>query len=236
MNHILLTQEDFIHSDQVCLNGPRAEHIVKQLKATLGSCIKLGLLGGHCGYGIVKCIDAAGVVLRVELGHRPPAPSPVKLVLALPRPKVFKRVIRSVVELGVKEIHLINTWKVDKSYWQTPLLNEESLAKTFSLGLSIAKDTIAPKLKIHKRFKPFVEDDLPIMVGSDKAFIAHPSQNIFPSQVNTATWLAIGPEGGFTEYEATLFNANGFSSVSLGERILRVETAVSAAIGRLNPI
>ncbi|MGB5364685.1 MAG: RsmE family RNA methyltransferase, partial [Polyangiales bacterium] len=43
-------------------------------------------------------------------------------------------------------------------------------------------------------------------------------------------WCALGPEGGFTEEESLLFERSGFSLASLGTRVLRVETAVPAAL------
>jgi RsmE family RNA methyltransferase len=45
--------------------------------------------------------------------------------------------------------------------------------------------------------------------------------------------LAIGPEGGFIAEEIASFERIGFHAVSFGPRILRVETAVSALVGRL---
>ena len=47
-----------------------------------------------------------------------------------------------------------------------------------------------------------------------------------PEQV----WCAIGPEGGFTDAEVGLFKEAGFSVASLGTWVLRVETAVPAAL------
>jgi RsmE family RNA methyltransferase len=45
--------------------------------------------------------------------------------------------------------------------------------------------------------------------------------------------LAIGPEGGFIPYEIDMLKAAGFEDVSFGERILRVEHAVAALVGRI---
>jgi RsmE family RNA methyltransferase len=54
-----------------------------------------------------------------------------------------------------------------------------------------------------------------------------------PRDVQQAVTLAIGCEGGFIPYEVDLLAQQGFVPVELGERILRVETAVTALIARL---
>ena len=51
--------------------------------------------------------------------------------------------------------------------------------------------------------------------------------------MNTPIILAIGPEGGFIAEEISSFERIGFQPVTMGERILRVETAVAALIARL---
>jgi RsmE family RNA methyltransferase len=45
--------------------------------------------------------------------------------------------------------------------------------------------------------------------------------------------IAVGPEGGWTDFEIERFDALGFLPVSLGRRILKVETAVPYLFGAL---
>jgi hypothetical protein len=56
-----------------------------------------------------------------------PRPLPLTVVLALPRPKMLRRILRALAEVGVKELHLINSYRVEKSYWQSPLLAPTAL-------------------------------------------------------------------------------------------------------------
>jgi RsmE family RNA methyltransferase len=236
MNLILLHQKDFIDSNLVRLHGRRFEHACKILKVTIGKRLQVGLIGGKAGSGTVTSIDATALEVKITLDKSPPAPIPITLILAMPRPKVFKRVLQGLTAFGVKEIILLNSWRVDKSYWQSPCLKPEALREQLILGLEQARDTILPNIQLQQRFKPFVEDDLPELAVDSCALVAHPgSSQSCPANLQEKITLAIGPEGGFTPYEVDLLVNAGLKQVHLGARPLRVETAVPALIGRLLP-
>lgn len=135
--------------------------------------------------------------------------------------------------MGVEKIVLLHSYRVDKSYWQTPFLQQ--IDQYVTLGLEQAGDTIAPDIEIYKRFKPFVEDVLPTWISPEKpAYVAHPYAEInMPYAIKHGCTLLIGPEGGFIPYEVDLLEKNGCQAVSLGNRILRTETAISYVLGRL---
>ena len=156
------------------------------------------------------------------------------LVLALPRPKMLRRILRTVAELGVGQLHLINSYRVEKSYWQTPALAEAAIRDYLTQGLEQARDTVLPRIHCQRRFKPFVEDTLPGLVGAGTALLAHPGPYPrCPGNLAGDTVLVIGPEGGFIPYEVTKLKEAGCRPVSLGPRILRVETALTSLLGRL---
>ena len=136
--------------------------------------------------------------------------------------------------MGVKRLYLINTWRVEKSYWQTPWLSDSNIREQFILGLEQGCDTALPEIIIKKRFKPFVEDELPNIISNTKALVAHPiGSTPFPVALNQQTTLAVGPEGGFIDYEVTKLVEAGFESITLGNRILRVETAIPVLLSKL---
>jgi RsmE family RNA methyltransferase len=157
----------------------------------------------------------------------------VHLILALPRPKVLRRIIMDAVTLGVERISLIHSYRVDKSYWQSPFLQQ--LDDYVTLGLEQAGDTISPEIQMYKRFKPFVEDVLPTFISDQKpAYVAHPyAEQQMPHAIQHSCCLIVGPEGGFIPFEVDLFKKNGCQARRLGNRILRTETAVSHILGRL---
>jgi 16S rRNA (uracil1498-N3)-methyltransferase len=236
MNLILVSDSDFTDHQLVSIRDPRRlQHIFDIHQITLGDEMKVGQLNGLMGAGIVVACTADEIQLRVTFDRSPPPPLPVTLVLALPRPKMLKRSLQTIATLGVKKIYLINSYRVEKSYWQTPLLSEEAIHEHLLLGLEQGCDTRMPEIHLVKRFKPFVEDELPGIVGKSRALVAHPyTDKVCPAQIDYHITLAIGPEGGFIPYEINLLQqACGFEPVSLGERIMRVETVVPYLLGRL---
>ncbi len=233
MNLIILNPED-INEGKALITGLKLEHILTHIKPVVGETLKAGILNGPIGEGTVTEISETGLALTLNLQNPPPPPLPLKLILAMPRPKVLNRVIQHAASMGIKEIYIIKTWRVEKSYWETPMLDEESLYRQMITGLEQSRDTILPVINIRKRFKPFVEDELPEIIRGALALVAHPAGEMeCPRGVNSPVTLAIGPEGGFIPYEIDALQKIGFETVSIGERILRVETAIPFIIGRL---
>jgi RsmE family RNA methyltransferase len=170
----------------------------------------------------------------VTLEDAPPAKLPLTLVLALPRPKVLNRVVAAATSLGVARIYLVNAWRVEKGYWSSPRLGDDNLRAQRVLGLEQARDTVLPELHLRRLFVPFVEGELPALAEGAEKLVAHPRADAeLPARAAGAVTLAVGPEGGFIAAELESLRAVGFRPVSLGPRVLRVETAVAALVGRL---
>ena len=107
MNIILLEQADWLSHDQVALNDRRYIHLRDILKTDIGAMVRVGMLNGDVGTGEVTSIDNHGARLRVTLDQAPPPRHPNDIVLSLPRPKMLRRVLRTVAEMGVSTLHLV---------------------------------------------------------------------------------------------------------------------------------
>ena len=234
MNLALLFEEDFVTTDRAVLSGRRLTHLHEVLKVSEGDLIPVGKVNGDIGTGRVVSLTDARADIVVDLAAPPPPPLPLTLILTMPRPKMFRRVLQTCATLGVKDIWLINSYKVEKSFWQTPWLSEDNLRENMTLGLEQARDTIMPEVHVRKLFKPFVEDELPALLRDKRALVAHPgTATPCPMHLDLPTALCVGPEGGFTPYEVGKLEEAGCESVHLGPRILRVETAVPVLVSRL---
>ncbi|WP_312916782.1 16S rRNA (uracil(1498)-N(3))-methyltransferase [Stutzerimonas kunmingensis] len=234
MNLLLLDTADFIADDRVLLRDRRLTHLQQVHRAEAGEQLRVGRVGGNMGSGQLLRLDAHEAELQVSFNQPPPAKLPVTLLLALPRPKMLRRVLQTVAAMGVPRLVLLNSYRVEKSFWQTPFLEPAAIHEQLILGLEQARDTVLPEVIIEKRFKPFVEDRLPQLAADTLGLVGHPGDFPHcPRAVTQPVTLAIGPEGGWIPYEVDKLAAAGLRPVQLGERILRVETAVSALLARL---
>lgn len=232
MNLIVLCDDD-ISGNTAVITGRRLQHVLTYIKPQAGDTLRAGMLNGAMGECRVSEISRSRLVLELNLDTEPPKPLPATLILAMPRPKVLNRVLQHASAMGIKRIYIIKTWRVEKSYWETPLLEEDSLREQLIAGLEQGRDTLLPEIQIRRFFKPFAEDELPEIMRGSVGMVFHPVGEVCPRGIDYAVTMAIGPEGGFIPYEIDALQKIGFRSVSLGERILRVETAVPYICGRL---
>ncbi len=233
MNLVLLDDEDFVDDDRVRLRGRHFDHITTQLRKGCGETIRIGRINGLLGQGVIRTVSAESLTVEVNLDEEPPVPLAVTLILALPRPKMLRRLLRGITSMGVKSLYLINSYRVDKSYWSSPLLHPDNIREQLCLGLEQGRDTLLPQVYLRQRFRPFIEDDLSGISRSTTNLVAHPGGGrAFPCQPQVPACLAIGPEGGFIPYEIDKLREINFGVVHIGERILTVETAVAALLSR----
>lgn len=234
--NLLLLKSDNLTGNRAHISGRQLQQLINVQRCAVGDSIRVGEIDGSMGRATILELNESQALLKVDLDSPAPPPIPLTLILAMPRPKMLRRSLQTIAAMGVKQIYLINSFRVEKSFWQSPFLKPEAIEEDFILGLEQSRDTQLPELHIRKRFKPFVEDELPAIIKDSRNLLAHPLTDIrCPIDIQQPTTLAIGPEGGFIPYEVEMLNTAGFETVHIGPRILRVETAVPALISRLFP-
>lgn len=233
MNRILFSAEEWSAGEVLRLGGARARHVREVLRAEPGAVLKLGLLNGPRMRGRVLGWEGETVVLALEAGEVPPRP-PVDVLLALPRPKVLRRLLPQLVAMGVGRLYLTNAARVERNYFDTHVLSEAALREACVEGLTQAGDTLLPEIRVVRALRPFVEDELGGLTAGMGRVLFHPQaagEGWPPSQGRVLA--AFGPEGGWVPFELELFAAAGFAAVSLSPRILRTDTAVIGAMALL---
>ena len=236
MNLLLLEPEE-LEAGMVTLSGRRAGHLQKVLKVTPGDTVRVGVVAGQMGTGEVLSVEPGAVRMRIALSQEPVTDLHVELILALPRPIMLQRILKQATVLGVRRFHLIRSRRVEKSFFHSPVLESEKIRALLLEGMEQAMDTHLPEVSIHHRFKPFMEDVLPGLVG--QGLIADPGGSGTLGRIPVSgepgqrLLLAVGPEGGWSEYELECFAEQGFYGFTMGNRILHVDTAVVALLAQL---
>jgi RsmE family RNA methyltransferase len=234
VNLLLLEPGELAADGEARLAGRRARHVREVLRCRPGDRISVGQLGGLTGPAEVLACGDGELVLRATLTEAPPPPSPVALLLALPRPKILRKVLQATAAMGVKRLVLLGSYRVEKSYWGSPVLGPERLRAELLLGLEQGKDTRLPEVELARHFKPFVEDRLDEVFPGAR-LLADPGAprrlEALPRPAGGAA-IAVGPEGGWTPYEGAELARRGFAAFSLGPRPLRVDQAVPFIVGQ----
>ncbi|MSO56410.1 MAG: 16S rRNA (uracil(1498)-N(3))-methyltransferase [Acidobacteria bacterium] len=239
MNLVILEPGEVGHAGQVALSGARAAHLQRVLKAAPGHDIRVGLLNGPFGVGTVQSVADGTVALRCVFDASAPRRPQVDLLLALPRPKVMRRLWAQLAALGVGQIILCNAERVERNYFDTHVLAPECYRPLLIEGLQQARDTWLPKVAIHRQFKVLVEDELDGLFGSGLRVVADPGTDtpvgaVASKAVGQRILLAIGPEGGWNAFELELLAAHGFQPIGMGSRTLRTDTACVALLALVN--
>ena len=118
VNLILLASNEVNASAGATLSGPRADHLLKVLKVAPGHRVRVGILDGPLGVGTVESVTPETVDLRCALEATiPPRPN-IDLLLAVPRPKVMRRLWAQIAALGVGQIVLTNAERVERNYFR----------------------------------------------------------------------------------------------------------------------
>lgn len=216
------------------LEGRRRRHAEEILRARQGDRLRVGEIGGQLGAGEILRLDREVLELRVRLEGEPPRKLPLRMVLALPRPPVFRRVLSTLANLGAESILVVGTARTERSFWQSRVIEVDAIRERLLLGLEQARDTVLPTVRLHRYFESLVEEQLPEWVEGRRALVAHPGAGTpCPHSIEAPVTLFVGPEGGLLDHEVERLGRIGFEPIDLGDRILRVEPVIPLLVGRL---
>lgn len=158
----------------------------------------------------------------------------LRLVIALPRPKALKRLLQTAASFRVAHIDLVNAWRVSKSYWDSPAVEQGALEHQLWLGCEQGRHVWLPSIRTHRLLMPFLR-----ALGAEESptprLVAHPDSALWLRDVDRSTeaaTIAIGPEGGWIDKELATLEEHGFQKVSVSKSILRSEIALAATLAQ----
>lgn len=238
MNRILFESSE-ISAGIATFGGARARHVVDVLHGSVGQIIKTGEINGLSGESVIEEISGGeNLTVKVKVNHhREGLGAWADLVLAPPRPRVFKRLLPQFAAMGVRRIFLVGAKKVEKDFWGATILKEENYRPLLLDGLMQCGETELPVIECRRNFRRFIADEIENIAAGGEKYVAHPAENatVYPTENSRRATIAIGPEGGWTDEEVAALEDRGFKRYSLGRRILRTDTAAIALLSQLMP-
>ena len=244
MNLLILNDSDQQSNNQFIISDYRSDHILNILKLSAGSQLNIGLIDKCTGIGIIEKIDNKKITINIqECNENIRAQSKIDIICALPRPQTIKKILFIAGMTAVRNIYFIRANRVEKSFFQSPLLDEKEYSKHLIEGMSQGKQIFLPKVSFHSKFKLFFEDYLPDIISNDKNSFkllpdvetTHTINSVYEKS-DSNLLLAIGPEGGWVPFEIDMMESLGFRKFKLSDYTLRVEHALMASISQLELI
>lgn len=270
MNLLIVFEHEREDDGTVIVRGERAHHLVSVLKAAPGSLVRMGQPGLGRGEATVISASPDEVVLQPGTLDKADSSNGVELIVGLPRPQSLKKVLQLAGTFGARRVVFTGAFRVEKSYFHSPVLRPEQILEQLRLGMEQGVTTWLPQVAITDAFRGLFNEGgmtslalassaqvVPPSPLSSLALVAHPpgaelrpealggnggdmrdytlASPAFrqPIAAGSDITVAIGPEGGWGRKELTSFADRGFRLLSLGNRILRVETAVCALFAQL---
>ena len=238
MNCLLLLPTEIHDNSRAVLLGARAKRAFELHGLRVGASIRAAVLNSGLGRASVLESSAERVELDFNITEAPAPRTPYDLIVAVPRPQTVKKVIQLSTMFGISSLHFIRAERCEKSYLSSTALEAPQIEEQIILGLEQAVDCCAPRVLIHQKFRPFVEDVLPqLMEGQARRLYVADTRSSAGAQCleagDSGAVCAIGPEQGWNDFELQCFSSAGAQCISLGSRMLRVEVAATALLVRM---
>ncbi|KAL1524304.1 hypothetical protein AB1Y20_019206 [Prymnesium parvum] len=235
----------------------RTKHVREVLRGEDGSQLRAGVLdAGSTDEATVmwhppNALDERS--LQVSLGPagrmlRPLAENMrprLDLLLAMPRPRQFARLLPMIASLGVDNLWVTGAQRVELNYFSSHLLRKDNAAGLRAAlveGCEQSGDTAIPRVHVRPNLRKLLNQELLTQNNFDLLLVAHPLRDgMAPLRIADLSvpqgklLLAIGPERGWEEPgELDLFRDHGFRQVTLGSRTLRTDVAVISLLAVIN--
>lgn len=219
-------------------SDPRAKHILDVLRRREGDDFDAGVVDGPRGKAVLASITPETLALTFAW-YPPPSPMPATvLIIGLPRPQTARDILRDATTLGATRIHFVATERADANYATSTLWTSGEWRRHCLAGAAQAFDTRVPEVTwTHTLASALVsEPSAPARRVALDNYEAATSLRVChlisdkPSDTSEGLILAFGPERGFGGKDRELLRGAGFALAHLGPRVLRVETAVVAAL------
>lgn len=228
---------DEFTEDTASLSGSQAAHLIRVLRVRRGMQYDI-VAGDRVRRGTVTdaCDDRVFFSLHEQVEAE--APLPLTLVLAVFKFDRLEWAIEKATELGIQSVAPVIAKRTEKHLAESAGKRVERWRRIALEAAQQSRRSQVPAIATPQTLKEFLsgrpQDARRILMDETERVVMLQDRL---SAVSESVEIAVGPEGGWTDEEITLFHEKGWHSASLGPRILRAETAaiasVAIAAGRL---
>ena len=255
MNIVLFTSDEIF--EPLPIRDERAKHILKILKKKEGDSFDAGIIDDMAGKAFINHIDKEGIHFHFTANNNGKPLYPISVIIGFPRPIQLKRAFRDMAGLGVSNIYLVGTDRGEKSYLDSTIIKDGAAYEALKAGCEQAKSTHIPNLLVYESTKiclhhltnknAHYQNSASIKIVLDPDHGKHSLHTLFAENADSVktileqhneqenetaphVFVSIGSERGWSDEELAFFHDAQFEPCTLGERILRTETAVTTAV------
>lgn len=220
------------------LTGEQAEHLARVLRAEPGQIYDV-VAGGFLHRAEIVSVRPSGSGQSAEVAFtlheelESDSALPLHLLLAIFKFDHMEWAIEKATELGVARITPIIARRSEKHLAQAATKRAERWRRIALEASKQSRRTTIPDIADPQPLATALKEE----VSAQRILLSETEQSMTllsalqaSTSQDASIALAIGPEGGWTAEEMTLFTAQGWQHVTLGPRILRAETAAISAI------
>lgn len=214
-------------------SDPRARHILGVLRRNVGDTFDAGIINGPRGKATLAAVTADSLVISFAGESAIPPAGFITLIIGLPRPQTARDILRDATTLGATALHFVRTEKSEPSYAQSKLWSSGEWRRHLITGAEQAFDTRLPDVTTGRTLAEVVAaltSGVWLALDNYDAQTPLSSCRVSPEQ---HVFLAIGGERGWATAERAMLRNQKFQFHHLGPRVLRTETACTAALSIL---
>lgn len=218
-------------------SDPRARHLLNVLRRKEGDTFDVGCVNGPRGRAVLRSITATQLECAFSWSEVHPPPAPTHLAVGFPRPQTARDILREASSLGTVALNFVTTHRSDPNYPASSLWSSGQWRRHALTGVAQAFDTHLPEVRWTESLGQLLRrwSDLGITPLVLDVYGDHPPLGDCPLPDPAArVGVLIGPERGWAAPDRALCADGGAVFTTLGDRVLRTETAVVAALTLIN--
>lgn len=212
------------------LDDPRAEHLLNVLRRQPGEEFDAGVVDGPKGKGRVEYVGQDGLLVSFSWRQEEAPLWPIDLIVGLSRPQTNRKILQEATSLGVRSMSFVTTERGESSYASSRLWTTEEWRRHLIAG---AEQAFSTRLPIVRRGLSLDEACGSLALDARRVALDNYEAELRVGAAVAGAGslaLAVGSERGWTGPERECLRRHGFRLAHLGERVLRTETAVVAAV------